>query len=73
MKCKNSLKNAKMYKCEKMNNKMTQKFGEKTKNAKKWRKGKEGKERKEGKKGRSKKGVNPIWGLAPKLGIPNIC
>ena len=32
-----------------------------------------GKKRKEGKEGRSKKGVNPIWGLAPKLGIPNIC
>ena len=50
---------------------MPQKFGKKK--AKKWRKGKEGKERKEGKEGRSKKGVNPIWGLAPKLGIPNIC
>ena len=32
MKCQNSLKNAKMYKCEKMNNKMTQKFGEKNNN-----------------------------------------
>ena len=54
----------------------TEIWRKKTKNAKKWRKGKEGKEgkeRKEGKEGRSKKGVNAIWGLAPKLGIPNIC
>ena len=51
----------------------TEIWRKKTKNAKKLRKGKEGKERKEGKEGRSKKGVNPIWGLAPKLGIPNIC
>ena len=72
MKLKKSLKNAKIYKCEKMNNKMTQKFGEKKQKMRK-NGGKERKERKEGKEGRSKKGVNPIWGLAPKLGIPNIC
>ena len=50
MKCKNSLKNAKMYKCEKMNNKMTQKFGEKKQKMRK-NGGKERKERK-GKKER---------------------
>ena len=52
MKCKNSLKNAKMYKCEKMNNKMTQKFGEKNKKCENMeeRKGRKGKERRQGRK-----------------------
>ena len=53
MKLKKSLKNAKIYKCEKMNYKMTQKFGEK-KNKKcekmEERKGRKGKERRKGRK-----------------------
>ena len=50
MKCKKSLKNAQIYKCEKINNKMTQKFGEE-KQKKRKNGGKERKERK-GKKDR---------------------